>query len=1476
MLLYGLLNMSSVQNYVKERIVTELKNKLQTDLGIESLYIKPFNVIQLNGVYLNDRKDSTILKANTIYADFDLLPLLNRQLIFNAAKLSDFDVNLAKDSANAPLNIQFIIDAFKPKEQTNKAKIQIHINSLDIENGNFRYDIKDRGVVNDKFDANHIDIRNLNAKLALKSLEPDSLNIQIKKLKLEEKSGLKIDNLIVRVITQDNHLFVKGFKLNLPKSQLQFDKCEIDYADTLSHKNIIDRAIFDIKIGSSYIALKDISPLVPAFKHFEDRILFKTSIQGTLDNIQVSDLKLDYGDLMHLSAEGTLNNFRDKDKLWLSGNVSNLTVSETGIPTLINNLSGTKQEPSPILKQLGTISFKGKVSGFLKELKAIGNFSAQPGSVIATLDFGFNPDERTSSYFRGKVSTDNFHLGDLLTNKDLEDLSFDLSVNVNKPKKGYLNGDVNGIVKKLVYKKYTYQDIKLDGKYDGLRINGGLALDDENAVFNIHGLFDLSQKEPELNFDARLKNVRFDKLNLSDKYKDSYLSLLIDANFTGKNIDDIQGYIKADSIRFLKPDKKFEMDNFIIAASGTGDQRELSITSDIINGQVKGEYSYSTIAESMQRSLNSYLPSLINYTAKRGRKIKNNNLNFEFVINNTETASDIFQLPVTILSPTKIIGFYNNQIERFKVEAFMPSMKAGGGQIQSGYFVIENNADQITSNLAGTFVTKKQTLNTLSSDLKISNDIIDIHTLFLNKDQTRLKGEFSNSITFSRSQDKNLQTDIKFNKGELVLNNTIWNIGDSHIRLIPNKIDVDNFEIASTTKDQKLKIDGTFSSKDSNEKLFVNLQNIDLDYVFKTLAIDALQFGGAASGQLAVSTIEGQPYAKVNLNVNDFAFNNTTLGHLILDSDLDSETKKVNMVGTITNEHDKTTKIKGHINPITQELSIDFDSEEVNIAFLNKYVSTLFNNVQGVGHGNVRLSGDFSNVTVEGKAFIENGGLGINFLNTYYTFTDTIYMKKDLIYFSDIAFYDQKGNTALVSGKVVHDYFTNFMYYVDLKGDNFMLYNATENLNPMLYGTVFGSGTGVIKGDEKAVDINVNMRTNSNTNIYMNFMEETAEEYSFVRYKTKETPEDSLVNKDDKFKIGRLKTDSGMEINMDFYIDATPDATVELLMDPVGGDRLRGSGSGALQFIWGTNKDPMLYGTYQINKGSYNFTFQKILERKFAIQEGSSVQFRGDPFQANIDITAVYRIVANLNDLDQNLARTTGQASVPVNCLLNITGALRRPNINLDIALPSADPEVQRQVKSLMSTEDMINRQIVYLLLLSKFYTPNYAVTEQRTSDFAAVASATLSSQLSKILSQIDDRWQVGTNIRTSDSNFSSTEVELLLSSRLLDDRVLFNGNFGYRDNPMTQDAFIGDIDIEVLLNRVGTWRLKAYNHYNEKYYYVGSNGGNGVQTQGIGILYKKDFDSLRELFARPKKVQKDSLKNDSVPSLHDVVKMKK
>ncbi|MDU1905812.1 MAG: translocation/assembly module TamB domain-containing protein [Dysgonomonas sp.] len=1462
--------MQAVQNYVKDIIVEELKNRLNTDLDIGTLSIQPFNIIQLNDIYLKDRQDSVILVADKVYADFELLSLLNNRLIISSARLDDFQLNLSKDSTEAPLNIQFVIDAFKSKDNTPKTKLEVKINSINLADGHFRFDVKNKEKLANKFDPNHIDISNLNAKLSLKSINPDSLNIQIKKLELQEQSGLEIKNLIVRVVTQENHLSVKGFKLSLPKSLLQFDKCEIDYSGFNTPADFLDNAFFETKISSSYVTLKDISALVPALEHFQERILFKTEVSGKLDSIQVNNIKLDYGEKMHLSAQGFVANIRDKERTYIRGKLSEFTVTKDGIIGILNNLSKEKKTPPPILDNIGKLSFIGNVNGYLKHLKAEGSLSSELGTITANAIFGLEARANERFFFDGMVETKSFKLGSLLKNEDIGDISFNVSANITQPKKGEINGTVKGLVEDFTFKKYTYHNIVIDGKYDGLQIDGGLSVDDPNGILKISGLFDLSSKEPKLDFFARLKNVRLDNLNLSNKYKEAYLGFAIDANFSGKNIDDIEGYIKADSISFLHAGKILRMNKFLIEAKQGGETQSLNVQSDIINGKVSGVYSFTTIVESFKRTFSNYLPALVTYNAKNDSKIKVNDLDFDFTINNTEEISSIFKLPVTIYSPTKIAGFYNNQTERFKLEAFMPSLSAGGGKIQSGYLILQNNDENINANISASFVTKKGTVNDLSTSIIAQNDNIDLKTSFLNENENQLKGIFSNTVHFSKQENNILQTEFRFHPGELILNNTLWKIQDSQIRLTGSRIEVQNFAISSDTKDQLLTIEGVYSPKEENENLDIHLKNIDLEYIFSSLAIDALQFSGAATGDIIASSIKGQPYAEVNLNVHDFGFNQTTLGDLKLFSDLDTETLKVNMKGNITNENNKLTNIDGFINPINSELSINFDAEEVNVAFLNKYVSTLFNNVKGSGSGHVHLFGNFSKVTVEGEAYIENGGIGINFLNTNYSFTDTIVMKEDLIYFSDIDFHDEKGNIAKVSGRVAHDYFSNFMYYVDLNGENFMVYNAPEKLNPMFYGTVFATGTGVIKGDETAVDLNMNLRTDRNTSVYMNFMEEAAAEYSFITYKTDSTETDSITGiTTNRFKPNRFTTDSGIEMNMNFYIDATPDASVEFLMDPVGGDRLKGSGSGALQFVWGSNKDPMLYGTYQITKGSYNFTFQKILERKFNIQEGSSVQFRGDPFQANIDITAVYRVTANLNDLDRNLAMTTGQTSVPVNCLLNITGPLRHPNVNLDVELPSADPEVQRQVKSLMSTEDMINRQIVYLLLLSKFYTPSYAVTDQKTSDFAAVASATLSAQLSKVLSQIDDRWQIGTNIRTSDSEFSNTEVELLLSSRLLNDRVLFNGNFGYRDNVTTSDAFIGDIDIEVLLNRMGTWRLKAYNHYNEKYYYVRSGGS--VQTQGIGIIYKKDFDNLRDLFGVPQKTRQpiviDTIpKQDTIP----------
>ena len=79
-------------------------------------------------------------------------------------------------------------------------------------------------------------------------------------------------------------------------------------------------------------------------------------------------------------------------------------------------------------------------------------------------------------------------------------------------------------------------------------------------------------------------------------------------------------------------------------------------------------------------------------------------------------------------------------------------------------------------------------------------------------------------------------------------------------------------------------------------------------------------------------------------------------------------------------------------------------------------------------------------------------------------------------------------------------------------------------------------------------------------------------------------------------------------------------------------------------------------------------------------------------------------------------------------------------------------------------------------------------------------------------MNSFTDKVQLGTNIRTSQDGIEDTEVEMLLSSQLLNNRLIFNGNFGYKNSTINnqKNAFIGEFDLEYLLTPSGDIRLKA------------------------------------------------------------------
>ena len=326
---------------------------------------------------------------------------------------------------------------------------------------------------------------------------------------------------------------------------------------------------------------------------------------------------------------------------------------------------------------------------------------------------------------------------------------------------------------------------------------------------------------------------------------------------------------------------------------------------------------------------------------------------------------------------------------------------------------------------------------------------------------------------------------------------------------------------------------------------------------------------------------------------------------------------------------------------------------------------------------------------------------------------------------------------------------------------------------------------------------------------------------------------------------------------------------MKIIMDPIAGDYISGKGTGNIRTEFYNKGDVKMFGSYRISQGVYKFSLQEVIRKDFIIKDGSTITFNGAPLNATLDIQAGYLVnSASLNDLVPDAGNYVNQTNIKVNCLMALTGQLTSPDIKMSLELPNERDEVQALVRNYIPTDEQMNMQILYLLGIGKFYTPENVDATGNSNMMSSVLSSTLSGQLNNALSQIIDsnNWNFGTNFSTGEKGWTDMEFETMLSGQLLNNRLLINGNFGYRENPMANTNFVGDFQAEWLVNRSGDIRLKAYNETNDRYYTK-----TNLTTQGIGIIFKKDFNKWNELlfwnkWKLKRLTRKQAEKNTSAP----------
>ena len=1446
--------------YIQRNVTSFAENKatelLKTTVKIGKVDISLFNRIALKEVKIEDHKGETALEAGNITVGFKPIQALKGKLILTTVRLFGVSCHIKKESSESETNIQFIIDALSSNEPKGESEIELEIRSALIRRGSLTYNIMDKDNTISHFNPNHIEVSNISGKLSIKHLSKDSLNAQINKLSFNEISGLDVNKFSVNIIGNKDSLNIENFSLVLPHSFVSIPKAgvKLTIADSLS----TDRSSMIISLASSKIMPKDFAFLTPVLKDFSDIIEISADISRQTNSISLNKLALTYGRDMSFAGNMELNNItKEGEELYLFGQVKSLNITTEGLKKLSNNFKDLNITiPEPVMN-IGEFNFTGEISGFTDNLVAFGNLSSPIGAVQMDMLVGRTSKQDTTMHLKGNISSSDLRISSLFEEGNpLGKVRFSAEIDYKQTTKKKFFGTINAQINEIDFRGYNYENIYLSGKFKDNEYEGLVHVNDPNGKLEIQGLFRNEGEKSVFDFMANLRNFHPDKLNILDKFENPEISLGINANFTGNNPDDFNGYIEIEDLAFYTAKDSFSIEDFRIETSADeATNRRMAISSNIINGEITGNYSFSTLVPDIFETAREYLPSLINTFNNKKASQKKNAFDFSFTVENTEDISNTLKLPAKILEKITLTGHYNSETNSFFAEIDAPLLNIGNVSLEKGKLHIDNKGETIHLQADVTRYDKNDSHNFISLVSNAKDDGINTKLSWTTDKEEKYEADISASTLFIEDFDsegtKKLRTEITIPPSRLILKDSIWNIEPASITISEGNVSIDNFYV--TKENQYLHINGVLSDN-PKETLFLDLKEIEISYIFDILNKPSIYFGGHATGTINAHDMLGSMMIEGFLDVRDFSFHNSVQGNLRISSEWDNDRQGILLVGSIYKNDTTWTDVNGYIFPIGPEqgLSLYFNANEINISFLHKYMKAFSDSISGQGFGDVHLYGTFSDIFLDGKPYVKDGNLKINVLNTSYSFSDTVILEKYAIRTQNTTMYDMDGNSAKLDFVLHHNSFKDLKYDLDVTADKMLVYDIPERVNPKMFGKVYASGTAKINGTEENILIEGNVRSDAGTSVGFDFSERsTVKDYDFITFMDDRNEKDIIIADENGSIIenhGNNKSEMVYQLN--FNVNITPDAQIELMMDPGAGDKIRGSGNGNIQVQYGNQSEMQMFGNYLITEGIYNFSLQQVIRKRFNIRDGSTILFRGDPMSAILDIYAIYSLTANIQDLDETLIQETASPSVIVNCILQIDGRLQNPAVTFNIELPNSNSELERQIRSFIDTEDMMTRQIIYLLVLNRFYTPDYSRNEYRSNEFSSVASSAISAQLSSILSTLTDKVQIGTNIRSRQDGVKDTEVEMLLSSQLLNNRLLFNGNFGYKDNYIQSNAFVGEFDLEYKLSRTGEISLKAYNRANDLYRYSKS-----LTRQGVGIMFRKDFDALSDIFRRKKKI---------------------
>ncbi len=1360
------------------------------------------------------------------------------------------EIHIEDQPNNAPKN-----DPYLPKYFT--FPFLIHANEVKLSQGKFTYNnfARPQQLIPNQVNMANLSIDNVEITTGKYLLSKTMMLANFKHIGMKERSGIEIIDAKSIFSMNSQRLYLDKFKLKTRNSNL-LGQIHMDYRhanELLRFNKAVD---LHTNISPSTLALQDIAYFVPALsKMAHNTFEFQGKAQGLLDELQLNDL-------VARTSQNIAFNIED-------AKVSNLVSPEIGLAIAGNQVEmhtnvtqfkeflGISQIP-PNLYALGDLHYSGSYSGDFQKFTLDGNLKS-PILHADLAQFYLDLTQPENPIYKGDIDFYHFQVQKLYPDVPITDMILKANLDGRGIEKSNFNTLLKGKFQKIIFNNQALDEIAFNGFLNSKNYSGEIKSSDENLSIIAKGDIDFrDQENPK--YDLVIEHAKVNLKHFNVSKKPYVLDFQAYGEFEGHNIDDIEGkfFLKDIHFKLLETSKEFNIDNVVIKSQLQDEFRNIAVESKEIKGNMVGFFKFKEVQKALQQYFLQYLefkpPASI-------PQLNKTDIIANFSIVNFSEVWSIFDDKIKKLDTLSLYMDLNGNKSQLNLDARLSHAKYDNFTINHINIFNEGNIQGLNSKLLIDSVYFLDKLSIFDLDTRINsleNKTLDIDFQMMPKEHPqylKLKANLSKNSDAYLLQLK-----------EQFANKLTWDIDKQN-------------QIAFYNKTNKLWIDDLNFRKDSQ---LIKIQSEDINNIvfdFDKVSIKELITGffpnidyifGQVTGKIKVNDILGNVIPQSDLLLNDMSVNNRKIGNLMLKSTYNKD----NLDVFLTNfDIENTFKVYGRIDNFssTKDLNLKFNTQNINLNIFQPYIGELLIGLQGKLTSDLNISGTMNKPNINGLIDLRSVNFSLFPIYSRYRIDSLVIQAKNNSYeFIPTKVYDQRDSTAIIRGMIHQKNTKDFLFDLAVSSDNIQCLNSTSKDNESFYGQVNASLNASIKGDldNLVVDIKAKNKKNSEVTLVFNDMTQLQKD-NFYKFKVVNTQ---------NLKPNSIEKLKKLALNMDF--DINRDCAIKLLLNPATEDNLSCQGVGRIAVTKETNKDMRIIGNYEINSGTYLFTYYNFIQRVFYLNEGGKITFTGDVDKSLIDLSATFRTRANSYDLvksfygnsdDQNLSSSAQNVMAKIN--LYLRNKLSNPDLRYEIDIDQTNPTLQSVYDNIIRqtklNEYELSRQVMGLLVFKRFMTPSTNGLDTRPVDAGDISNMAYDFVTSKLSGYVNDLISESVsgmnvefnyrNFRQGLTNFSNleenrNEIKVAISQRFLDDRLVFNagGNYNFGANNInsnnTQGFLGGDFDVEYLINPSGSFRAKAYTNFNNdplnsKY----------INKTGVGVLFRKDFDRLSDFFKKNK-----------------------